>query len=722
MGEPHPALEDAKALVGNVIADRYRVDSVLGAGGMGAVFRCHHLTLKRDVAVKILHPELTSDPEVAPRFDREAQSASRLEHPNVMQVFDYGSWQPHPSRPPVKYMVMQLLDGHELTDLLGQPLRPARAVELMTQIARGLEHAHERGVIHRDLKPENVYVTKDHAGNELLKLVDFGIAKIVSGEGAEDKLTRMGLVFGTPHYMSPEQATGSEVDARSDIYSAGAMFYEMLYGDVPFQSDDPVSVIRMQVAADLPPLPPDIPPPLVALVERMMEKEKTKRFQTATELRQSLDAVAPMLARAPVPDTAPSVDTSAATMAVSAAHLRKPSLADRVGLPPVALYGIGGATAFILLLVVIVMARNDGDEAGSEGVGKKAEPADPIEEMGKALKQVVDSGAPADEVEALDRLIATNQDVEALTMLDSLVSEYPEDPQLQWRRGKLLARDKKKVTTALLAFREAIELDTELLDDREFYAELLEVMRAPEVLGDAIELALGPMGEHGHPFLLELINREAGALGYPDRHRILAKLNDDEQMEKLIDRRLNLVHDLWQAETTERPCEIFDKALRVMELAPEPYYLGTVHKVKVPKSKDASDKPKCTGIGERLMKLRLDLSARYPDADKERWIPPDYKKKAAAAVASAESSAASGFERLPDRGTASRLAEPCVGSRSSLSWGSRLVAAKESSLRSPSGPITDPRCVSSRRFPKPTATSRSRALAPSKRRRTTSRT
>lgn len=633
MAEPHPAVEDAKVLIGHTIADRYRVESVLGAGGMGAVLRCHHLTLKRDVAVKMLHPELTSDPEVAPRFDREAQSASRLEHPNVMQVFDYGSWKAPGREQEVKYMVMQLLDGHELTDMLGQPLAPERAVDLMLQIVRGLEHAHDRGVVHRDLKPENVYVTKDHTGAEQLKLVDFGIAKIVSGEGSEDKLTRMGLVFGTPHYMSPEQATGMEVDARADLYSAGVMFYELLAGHVPFGGEDPVAVIRMQVGAEVPPLPSTVPPELVQIVGRMLDKNRDNRFQTATEVRQTLEAVAPILQQAGSSDTAPRIDVSAATMAIPPSHLAKPAknplqnLADKTGLPPAALAGIGAGVVVVGLLVVLVAAR--ADDEGEQTVDAAAETSkeNPINSAGSALDRVVRPGAGDEAMAALDRLITANSDTEALAMLDGLLAEFPQDERLYWKRGKLLTRKKGKAGAALVAFRKAIELDADLLDDTAFYADLLEALRKPTVVGEATELALTQMGEHGHPFLLELVNREADALPYSDRHRLMAKLDADEQMAKVIDRKLNLVHDMWQSADTEKPCTNFDAALRKMELKPEPNYLGTVHKVKAPKSKDKEDMLKCGGLAERLMTLRLDLSARYPDADEERWVPADYKRK-----------------------------------------------------------------------------------------------
>src|SRR5690606_28629978 len=296
---------------------------------MGAVFRAHHLLLKRDVAVKVLHPELLGNEDISKRFDREAQSAARLDHPNVIPVTEFGS-----TEAGMKYMVMQLLSGQELSDLLVGPIDPLRAIELEIQILRGLEHAHGKGVIHRDLKPENVFVTEDHEGEEVLKLVDFGIAKIVDEDDGDtgQPLTRMGLVFGTPHYMSPEQATGSPVDHRTDIYSAGVLLYQMLAGRLPFDHEDPVSLIRMQVTVDPPPLPDSIPPRLVRVVSMMMAKARDERYPDARSARKALQAVQ---ARLPEDAGVPCPRTAYDTGVVEPADIYPPGF-DRSATGPVA--------------------------------------------------------------------------------------------------------------------------------------------------------------------------------------------------------------------------------------------------------------------------------------------------------------------------------------------------------------------------------------------------
>ncbi len=291
---------DLDGLVGTVIHDRYRVEALLGVGGMGAVFRAHHLGLRRDVALKVLHPEIGRDEAVSKRFDREATSASRLDHPNCVRVTDFGT-----TENGTKYLVMEFLAGHELKDSLGKALPPAEAVRIAIQIFQGLEHAHHFGVVHRDLKPENIYVTTDFRGHEVVKIVDFGIAKLIDEQGAQEKLTRAGLVFGTPRYMSPEQASGGKIDERTDLYAAGLILYEMLRGDVPFVADEPGQLLRMQILAPPPPLPASVPPALAKVVDKLLEKAKSDRYSSAREVIDALGSIERELSSLPAPAPAP---------------------------------------------------------------------------------------------------------------------------------------------------------------------------------------------------------------------------------------------------------------------------------------------------------------------------------------------------------------------------------------------------------------------------------
>jgi hypothetical protein len=279
------ALGAEDTLVGQLFAERYRIEARLGEGGMGTVYRAHHTGLDCPVALKLLHPALTSDPVIARRFDREALALSKLDHPNCLRVLDAGT-----SPAGAKYIVMPLLAGQELRAMLDGPLPLARAVDLTVQILRGLEHAHRRGMIHRDLKPENVLVVTDDEGREQAKLVDFGIVKMLVEDAGVEPLTRVGLVFGTPRYMSPEQVSGGKITERTDLYAVGIILYEMLAGIAPFDADDAGMLMRMQILGDVPPLPDTVPPPLAEVVQRLLEKSPSDRYATAREVREALES------------------------------------------------------------------------------------------------------------------------------------------------------------------------------------------------------------------------------------------------------------------------------------------------------------------------------------------------------------------------------------------------------------------------------------------------
>ena len=299
-------------LAGSVVGERYRLIERIGEGGMGAVYRGEHTLMKKVVAVKLLHPELGRLDEVAKRFEREAQSASRLSHENIIQVTDFG-------RTPSGqlFLVMELLRGESLAELLAREraLPPARAVAIARQILLALDHAHAQGVVHRDLKPANIMLvsrtsmmpvagTNPLSPNDRVKILDFGIAKMsdpasdadaATGATRATPLTEAGVVFGTPEYMSPEQATGESADGRADLYACGVILFEMLAGRRPFESESRVGLLAMHLTAAPPPLrrfAPEAPAALEAVVLRALEKRREQRFATAAELLAALDAAA----------------------------------------------------------------------------------------------------------------------------------------------------------------------------------------------------------------------------------------------------------------------------------------------------------------------------------------------------------------------------------------------------------------------------------------------
>ncbi len=270
---------DGTDLLGQVIDGRYQLDSLLGRGGMGLVFRAQHVGLRRQVAVKILHPSLLASSDVRNRFEREGYAVGRIKHPNCVEVYDRGKL-PDGSL----YLAMELLEGRSLAQILEQEgqLAPGRALHILAHILRGLSHVHEAGLIHRDIKPENIYLIRQGSDEDYAKILDFGIAKPMEKTSLDDgvKLTQAGMAFGTPIYMAPEQALGNPLDGRADLYAAAVLAYEMLSGQPPFYSDDKLEVMSMHTAKPVPPMRTRLvkggrPPP--SSIERLIIKGLTKK-------------------------------------------------------------------------------------------------------------------------------------------------------------------------------------------------------------------------------------------------------------------------------------------------------------------------------------------------------------------------------------------------------------------------------------------------------------
>jgi serine/threonine-protein kinase len=283
----------ADRYIGATIDGRYLVEAVLGEGGMGFVYRCRHKVIDKLVAIKILRQEIARDPEVMTRFVNEARAASAIGNPHIVHTVDFGQL-PDGST----YFAMEYLEGRTLTDVLtAEPqLALDRMLEFGRQIAEALGAAHEAGIVHRDLKPDNVFIVRrGRAATEFVKILDFGIAKVAT---AQNKLTRAGTVFGTPHYMSPEQARGAPVDPRTDIYALGVMLYEMASGQVPFDAEAPMSILSQHIhEAPRPPsavraLPQAVPAALEAVILKCLSKEPSARYQSMAELADDLDKVA----------------------------------------------------------------------------------------------------------------------------------------------------------------------------------------------------------------------------------------------------------------------------------------------------------------------------------------------------------------------------------------------------------------------------------------------
>jgi serine/threonine protein kinase len=300
--EPPDPSQAATLEPGTIIAERYRVDALLGEGGMGKVYSAEHIHMRKQVAIKVLHPEMSTTPEVVARFEREAVAAGKITHPNVATATDFGRLEDRSF-----FLVLEYVNGVDLRSLLRKGGVPKeRAVNIIRQITAAVGAAHSAGVIHRDLKPENIMLVERDGESDFVKVLDFGIAKIdavgiadagvgagssASGPSTGQPLTKLGAVFGTPDYMSPEQALGQPTDARSDLYSIGVMLYELLTGERPFKGGA-VTLMRKHVLEDAPPLPPatleSVGPSYDAIIQKLMKKSAQERFASASELLQAL--------------------------------------------------------------------------------------------------------------------------------------------------------------------------------------------------------------------------------------------------------------------------------------------------------------------------------------------------------------------------------------------------------------------------------------------------
>ena len=311
-------------LVGQVVAERYHVVKKLGEGGMGQVYLAEHVKMGRRSAIKVMNPSMTHDPDAVARFNREAANASRITHPNVCAVYDFGE-----TPDGLIYLAMEFIEGEPLTDLIEREgaLPVGRAVKIFRQTADALQAAHDLGIVHRDLKPDNIMLAKGRDGADIVKVVDFGIAKAVGGDEAGQKVTKTGLVVGTPEFMSPEQLSGDKLDGRSDLYSLALVLYRMLTGRLPFEASTVQETMIKRLTDEptkLAAARPDLtfPPQLQKAMDHALARTPAERYQSVAEFAADVGRV---VGNAPA-----AADTEGKTQMIGAAD--KTRIADAV--PP----------------------------------------------------------------------------------------------------------------------------------------------------------------------------------------------------------------------------------------------------------------------------------------------------------------------------------------------------------------------------------------------------
>jgi serine/threonine-protein kinase len=325
-GSPTLVYAQDDELIGKTIDGRFTVKDLLGRGGMGAVYRAHQHSMDRDVALKVLRRDAAQNEEAVKRFFREARAVSKLASPNTITVHDFGQ-----TEDGLLYIAMEMLRGRSLSQVIRElngPMEPAKAVRITQQILESLAEAHQMGIIHRDLKPDNIFVLEGTGRNEFVKVLDFGIAKLQGADGSGSHLTGTGMTFGTPTYMSPEQAQAKELDGRTDLYSLGVILFEMLAGKPPFDGQTPLDVMMKKVQRQPPTIfhvNPDVrvPAQLERLLASLLAQSRADRPSSAEVVTRLLAQIMdePSDEQVPIPDVVVSEGTTSQVAALESGHL-----------------------------------------------------------------------------------------------------------------------------------------------------------------------------------------------------------------------------------------------------------------------------------------------------------------------------------------------------------------------------------------------------------------
>lgn len=559
-GGVEPEATSAFALLGQVIGNRYRVEEQLGQGGMGAVYRAEHIHIKKSFALKVLHPELTHHAESVKRFEREAIAAARIDHPNVATAIDFGKLPTGEF-----YLVLDYVQGESLRALLRKlgAIEESRTVRIIRQIALALAAAHAANIVHRDLKPDNVMLLDSGAMRDLVKVLDFGIAKLRTEDVADEPaITRFGTVFGTPEYMSPEQALGQTVDARSDLYSLGIVAYEMLKGVTPFADEQLVTVLTRQLT--------DIPDPLVnvsrelnELVMQLLEKRPEARPATAERVIERLDELAPPLSTNLIATAASGADRPPIHTADTMLALidgQGPGRIDKAPSPfsskplysmpvwakrqitvrgrrlPWVLIALGSALVTLTVVFTLTVGSLVTEDAPSPPSNSPLAAALAISKDAAESKQI-----------AQWIVLASQGDKEALAALEA--RPEAKSSGALWLAIGAGRANTKSFGPALQAYERAFQLDPKVPLTTQTYRDLYQAALVTETSKLAVELSLKYLGDRGADLIYALY--EATAAVNPSKldRKKLRQLLDSEEVRQVASSSLKVALDLDAART-----------------------------------------------------------------------------------------------------------------------------------------------------------------------------
>jgi serine/threonine-protein kinase len=552
-------------MIGSTVAGRYHVEARLGEGGMGAVYRVEHTLMKKRLALKVLHREMTRQPEIVARFEREALAAAHIEHPNVAGATDFGKLEDGSC-----YLVLEYVEGTSLRACIDKgPLLASRAVHVAVQMLSALRRAHELGIVHRDLKPENVLLVDKDGDADFVKVLDFGIARVPIGSigtstGGESgpSLTRAGMVYGTPEYMAPEQALGQPVDGRSDLYSVGVMLFEMLTGRRPYDNKDKVALLGQHVAGPIPRVrerAPDagISAEVEAIVTRLLSKSPSDRYSDAQAAADALLAIGTE-PTSPISD--PSADPGGdggnlnSPFSLEPPQMREPRAFEIAAtMPPPAggsplkkllasprLLAIAGGGVVLLIVVLVLALRRpssaDEDAAGQSGkthtkTGATVTSANSGEPP--PIASVVNGGDVKQDTQMALGRIASGEVEAGTKALEALAKRYPGDPFVLRSLAVSYSKQKRHLE-ALATLKQLLKVSTDAAADPGIDSVIDDALVAttPAGAADAAwSLLEKEMGGEGARILYDVAYGKRG----PDslRNRAQKSLADAEMQKKL---------------------------------------------------------------------------------------------------------------------------------------------------------------------------------------------